>query len=39
LGQVELNEFGKLTRFIGRAGFFDWEPEYVANVTASRTTA
>jgi hypothetical protein len=32
-GQVALNEFGKLTRFIGRAGFVGWENEYVSNVT------
>jgi hypothetical protein len=32
-GQVDLNNYGKLTRFVSRAGFFGWEPEYVANVS------
>jgi hypothetical protein len=32
-GQVDLNDYDKLTRFVNRAGFFGWEPEYVANVS------
>jgi hypothetical protein len=32
-GQVDLNDYDKLTRFICRAGFFGWEPEYVADVS------
>lgn len=32
-GQVDVNDFGRLARFIQRAGFFDWEPEYLGNVT------
>jgi Domain of unknown function (DUF6438) len=32
-GQVDLNDYAKLTRFVDRAGFFGWEPEYVANVS------
>lgn len=32
-GTVDVNEFGRLARFIQRADFFSWEPEYVANVT------
>lgn len=32
-GEVGLDEYDKLTRFIARAGFFDWAPEYVTNVT------
>jgi hypothetical protein len=32
-GQVDLNDYGRLAGFIQRAGFFGWEPEYLANVT------
>jgi Domain of unknown function (DUF6438) len=32
-GQVDVNDFGRLARFIQRAEFFGWEPEYLANVT------
>jgi hypothetical protein len=27
-GQINLNDFGRLARFVERAGFFDWDPEY-----------
>jgi hypothetical protein len=30
-GQVDVNDFGRLARFIQRADFFGWEPEYLAN--------
>jgi hypothetical protein len=32
-GQVDLNDYGRLARFIQRAGFFGWDDEYAANVT------
>jgi len=32
-GQADLNDVGRLNRFVSRAGFLGWEPEYVANVT------
>ena len=32
-GQVDLNDYERIARFIQRAGFFSWEPEYLANVT------
>jgi hypothetical protein len=32
-GRVDQNDVGRLTRFISRAGFLGWEPEYVADVT------
>jgi hypothetical protein len=32
-GQVDLNDFERLSRFIARAGFHDWASEFVANVT------
>ena len=33
-GQVDLNDYDRLTRFVQRAGFFDWQDEYVAgNIT------
>jgi Domain of unknown function (DUF6438) len=32
-GQVDVNDFGRLARFMQRAGFLDWEPEYLGNVT------
>ena len=33
-GQVDLNDYGRLARFIQRAGFLGWDDEYVAgNVT------
>jgi Domain of unknown function (DUF6438) len=32
-GQVDINDFGRLARFMQRAGFLDWEPEYLGNVT------
>lgn len=33
-GQVDLNDYGRLARFIQRAGFFGWDSEYVAaNIT------
>lgn len=32
-GQVDLNDYGRLARFMQRAGFLDWAPEYLANVT------
>lgn len=32
--QIDLNDYGRLVRFLERAGFFGWEPEYVAgNIT------
>jgi hypothetical protein len=33
-GQVNVNDYGRLTRFIERVGFFGWDPEYAdPNVT------
>jgi uncharacterized protein DUF6438 len=32
-GRVDVNDFERLARFIQRAGFFDWEPEYLGNAT------
>jgi len=32
-GQVDLNDYGRLSRFVARAGFFDWAPEFLANVS------
>ena len=32
-GQVDVNDVDRLARFIDRAGFFGWDPEYLANVT------
>jgi Domain of unknown function (DUF6438) len=32
-GQVDVNDFSRLARFMQRAGFLDWEPEYLGNVT------
>jgi Domain of unknown function (DUF6438) len=32
-GQVDVNDVGRLGRFMQRAGFFGWDPEYLANVT------
>jgi hypothetical protein len=32
-GQVDLGDFGRLARFIQRAGFLGWDDEYVASVT------
>lgn len=32
-GQVDVNDFRRLARFIERAGFFGWAPEYLGNVT------
>jgi Domain of unknown function (DUF6438) len=32
-GQVDLNDYGRLSRFIDRAGFFDWAPEFLTTVT------
>lgn len=28
--QIDLNDYDRLARFIGRTGFFGWESEYVA---------
>jgi uncharacterized protein DUF6438 len=32
-GQVDINDYTRLARFIHGVGFFGWEPEYLANVT------
>ena len=32
-GQVDITDYGRLAEFIKRADFFDWEPEYLADVT------
>jgi hypothetical protein len=32
-GQMDLNDYGRLARFIQRADFFSWDPDYVASVT------
>jgi uncharacterized protein DUF6438 len=32
-GQVDINDFERLARFVDRAGFFGWNPEYLADVT------
>lgn len=32
-GQVDVHDFGRLARFMLRAGFLDWEPEYLGSVT------
>jgi hypothetical protein len=32
-GEVDVNDLARLARFIERAGFFGWEPEYLGNVT------
>jgi Domain of unknown function (DUF6438) len=32
-GQVDLDDYGRLARFIQRAGLLGWATEYVANVT------
>jgi hypothetical protein len=31
-GEIGLEEYGRLARFVHRAGFFRWEDEYVTNV-------
>ena len=32
-GAVDVNDFGRLARFVERADFFSWEAEHLANVT------
>ena len=32
-GQVDANDFSRLAGFMQRAGFLDWEPEYLGNAT------
>ena len=32
-GEVDRNDYGRLAAFVQRAGFFDWDPEYLADVT------
>jgi hypothetical protein len=32
-GAVEVDDVARLARFVERAGFFGWEPEYLGNVT------
>lgn len=32
-GEVDLNDYRRLAGFVQRAGFFSWDPEYVADVT------
>jgi hypothetical protein len=32
-GEVDVFDFGRLARFVERAGFFGWDPEHRANVT------
>lgn len=32
-GEVDLNDYRRLAAFVLRAGFLDWKPEYVADVT------
>jgi hypothetical protein len=32
-GEVDLHDYRRFAAFVQRAGFFDWDPEYLANVT------